>query len=417
MNSRLLLVLALLSGIGCFSAKPDKPLLPTTTITGSPSDYDPLIEESAPARFVLLGESTHGTREFIEERWRVTEGIAARRRVLALVIEADAGETDNAASILGPTGAWGATRIYRGYPSWPWATVAFRKALESLRSLNEASPDAEDILFLGFDFHGFGHVLDRLQTLTTGTALSESVAEVGKCLARNEAAYEYRGATRGPTGPCAAQAEALMTATLEEPVSLRSFRLTHLARTLMAAERYHVAIGNGLDAWEVRERYMFDTLTAIDEFFGNTSGAIVVWAHNTHVGAARMTSFRPRPSVGQYFRDTRPGDAYSVGFLTSRGTILAARSIGSPAREMNLNPPLRDSVEHVLARACEKQDCLVTTGRLRSDLDVDRATRAIGLVYRFDDEVRSHYIRSIAARQFDAIVYLDETHAVTSVFP
>lgn len=416
MKSRIPIVLALLCILGC-SVRPDKPSLSTTPITGAPDDYDALAAAAVPARFILLGEATHGTREFIEERWRITEAVAAKKRILALVIEADAGETDEAASILGPTGAWGAARAYRGYPSWPWASVSFRQTLESLREMNSSRPENGQVLLIGFDFHGFEHLLERLEALTRGTSLSGAVDDVTTCFARNKAAYEYRGTTRGPTGPCRSLITALLTTTRDEPDSIRRFRLAHLAWTLEAAEQYHVAIANGSDAWEVRERYMFNTLAALDELFEGTDGAIIVWAHNTHVGDARMTSFRPRPSLGQFFRDTRPGDAYSVGLLTGRGSVLAARSIGSPATEMELNPPLRESVEHVLARACDQGNCLVSSGRLGSDLDVDRATRAIGIVYRRLDEVRSHYIRSIAARQFDAIVYLDETHAVASVFP
>jgi len=36
-------------------------------LTGASSDYDPLIEQIGEARFVLIGEASHGTHEFYRE--------------------------------------------------------------------------------------------------------------------------------------------------------------------------------------------------------------------------------------------------------------------------------------------------------------------------------------------------------------
>ena len=41
-------------------------------LVGSAEDYDPLLEIVSDARFVLLGEASHGTHEFYRER---AEGI------------------------------------------------------------------------------------------------------------------------------------------------------------------------------------------------------------------------------------------------------------------------------------------------------------------------------------------------------
>lgn len=41
-------------------------------ISGNARDYDPLMKMIGDARFVLLGESTHGTHEFYRERALIT---------------------------------------------------------------------------------------------------------------------------------------------------------------------------------------------------------------------------------------------------------------------------------------------------------------------------------------------------------
>jgi erythromycin esterase-like protein len=411
---RVVILLALLLGFGCSIFRPDRPRLNFTSVTGAPEDYVPLVDASSATRFVLLGESTHGTREFIDERARIVKAIADSRPVLAVVFEADAGEMDAAAESLLEQGPTAAVESFRNYPQWPWRSESFRDALESLETPEESQQPASDLLLVGFDFHGFQGVIDRMNEVEAPSEFLRLAAEAKSCFAQFESAYSPGAGYRGPAGPCSSLTASLIVAAGEENDRLRRFRLTHLARTLRAAERYHLAFAGVADPWTVREEHMLGTLIALDELFKTDEGTIVVWAHNTHVGDARVTSFRPRPTLGQLLRERLPGRAYLVGMTTGRGRIWAARAIGSPPTDMKLNPPLSESVEHMLARAC-RGDCLVTQRRLGSDLNQDRAARAIGLVYRPGDELRSHYIRSIAARQFDAIVYLDESSAVGDI--
>jgi len=44
-------------------------------LAGAAQDYDPLIEMIGDARFVLLGEASHGTHEFYRERSRYLQTI------------------------------------------------------------------------------------------------------------------------------------------------------------------------------------------------------------------------------------------------------------------------------------------------------------------------------------------------------
>jgi protein-L-isoaspartate(D-aspartate) O-methyltransferase len=51
--------------------------------------------------------------------------------------------------------------------------------------------------------------------------------------------------------------------------------------------------------------------------------------------------------------------------------------------------------------------------RLRDVLRGERLERAIGVVYRPETEMQSHYFRASLSRQFDEYVWFDETHAVS----
>lgn len=54
----------------------------------------PLIERRGAARFVLLGEATHGTREFYRARAAITESLVRNHGFGAVAVEADWPDTD-----------------------------------------------------------------------------------------------------------------------------------------------------------------------------------------------------------------------------------------------------------------------------------------------------------------------------------
>lgn len=58
-------------------------------LSGGGGDYDALMNLVGNARFVLLGEATHGTHEFYRERARITRRLIEEKGFNAVVLEAD----------------------------------------------------------------------------------------------------------------------------------------------------------------------------------------------------------------------------------------------------------------------------------------------------------------------------------------
>src|ERR1700752_1169003 len=58
-------------------------------LTGSSADYDPLLNHIGDARFVLLGEASHGTHEFYGERAAITKSLIREKGFAAIAVEAD----------------------------------------------------------------------------------------------------------------------------------------------------------------------------------------------------------------------------------------------------------------------------------------------------------------------------------------
>ena len=58
-------------------------------LIGSARDYDPLMDRIGAARFALLGEASHGTHEFYQERAEITKRLIVEKNFTAVAAEAD----------------------------------------------------------------------------------------------------------------------------------------------------------------------------------------------------------------------------------------------------------------------------------------------------------------------------------------
>jgi erythromycin esterase-like protein len=143
---------------------------------------------------------------------------------------------------------------------------------------------------------------------------------------------------------------------------------------------------------------------------------IVVWAHNSHLGDASATQRAEygELNLGQLVRQRHGDDALLVGFTTYTGTVAAASVWGERGQLKQVRPALEGSYP-ALFREAGIGDALLLirgNGELAEALDGPRPERAIGVLYLPQEERRMHYFESRLSRQFDAVVYFDETRAV-----
>src|SRR5437773_10221691 len=59
------------------------------SFTDTEQDHRPLLDLIGDARFVLLGEASHGTHDFYHERAQITERLVKERGFTAVAVEAD----------------------------------------------------------------------------------------------------------------------------------------------------------------------------------------------------------------------------------------------------------------------------------------------------------------------------------------
>jgi protein-L-isoaspartate(D-aspartate) O-methyltransferase len=106
-----------------------------------------------------------------------------------------------------------------------------------------------------------------------------------------------------------------------------------------------------------------------------------------------------------------------MGFGTDNGTVAAAPEWDAPMEIMRVRPARSGSYEALFHRS-EVAAGFVPLSHPRRDalaaeLSNPRLERAIGVVYRHDTELQSHYFQAVLPRQFDEYVWFDRTSAVT----
>jgi erythromycin esterase-like protein len=433
-------------------ARLDDAILP---VTGAPADYDPLLDRIGDARVVLLGEASHGTHEFYRERCRITRLLVERKGFDAVAVEADWPDAYRVnryvRGMSDDRDADAALGGFQRFPTWMWRNRDVVELVDWLRAHNDALGDgAPTVGFYGLDLYSLHAsiqaVLEYLDTVDPEAA-ARARYRYG-CFdhfGEDPQAYGYAasiGASRGCEDEVVQQlAEMQRRATELAAMDGRLPEGEHFfaeqnARLVRNAERYYRSMFRGREeSWNLRDRHMADTLDALLAHLGRKPGReegtateagagrparIVVWEHNSHIGDARATQMGAggELNVGQLARERHADDAVLVGFTTYSGTVTAARDWGSPALLRRVRPGLDGSWEALFHEA-DSPDFLLPLWipRVRDALPDVLLERAIGVIYRPETERVSHYFRAHLARQFDAVLHFDRTHAVEPIEP
>lgn len=392
---------------------------------------DALLERIGDARVVLLGEATHGTSEFYRMRTRITQELILRRGFRAVAVEADwpdAATIDRFVRHKTPQPR-GWTPFAR-FPTWMWRNAETRELAEWLRAYN-AETD-RDVSFSGLDLYSLYtsafEVIRYLERVDPAAAAAAR-ARYGRLTPWQQDPAAYGRATLVNRMQ---SAEKDVVAMLRDLLAKRLAYAAHdgdeffdaaqNAQVVANAERYYRAMYYGATAsWNLRDEHMFDTLQSI--IAHRDQAKLIVWEHNSHVGDASATEMAARGehNVGQLCRKAFGDDVFIVGFGTDRGTVAAAHAWDEPMEIMRVRPARSDSYErvchdtHVPAFLLHLRDPV--RRELRDELAEPRLERAIGVVYRPDSELASHYFQAILPAQFDEYIWFDETRAVSALPP
>jgi erythromycin esterase-like protein len=406
-------------------------------LTGTENDYDPLLELIGDARVVLLGEASHGTHEFYRERDRITRRLISEKDFTGVAVEADwpdayrvnrwirgAGKDQDASEALGD---------FKRFPRWMWRNRDVLAFVQWLQQWNQARQPDRRVGFYGLDlyslFSSIEAVIGYLDQVDPEAARRARYRySCFEDFGEDTQAYGY-AAEFGLTQSCEDQAIQQLLELQRKAANLSQrdgripedefFYAEQNARLVKNAEEYYRTMFRGrISSWNLRDRHMAETLEALIAYFERKGGRskFVVWEHNSHIGDARATAMGDAGewNIGQLARERFAEDAVLVGFSTYEGTVTAATDWDVPASRKRVRPGMPGSWE-ALFHGLEVPRFLLPLrgpGAPIEILNQSRLERAIGVIYRPESERASHYFEADLARQFDAVIHIDQTRAV-----
>ena len=405
-------------------------------LDGNADDYNALLELIGDARVVLIGEATHGTHDFYFERAAITKRLIAEKGFSVLAIEADWPDSARVhryvRGAMADSNANQALSGFRRFPTWMWRNTVMVEFVEWLRDFNKNITAKQALTgFYGMDLYSLHASIDAvLQYLDKIDPDAARRARLRySCFdhfSHNPQEYGY-AATVGAMESCehavVEQLVELQQKAAEflsrdgEMAAEELFFAEQNARLVKDAEQYYRAMFRGrASSWNLRDSHMVETIeNLVAHLNGNRQPKAIVWAHNSHLGDARATemSHYGEVNVGQLIRERFGKDAVLIGFSTYRGTVTAASDWGAPAERKNVRPALRGSYEELFHETGLGRFWINLRGAGQIGvLQPRRIERAIGVIYRPENERLSHYFHARLPEQFDAIIHLDETTAV-----
>jgi erythromycin esterase-like protein len=406
-------------------------------LTGNREDFDPLLALVGDSRFVLIGEASHGTHEFYRIRAEITKRLIREKGFSAIAVEADWPDAYRVNRYVhgrgSDTDASQALGGFKRFPQWMWRNADALEFIGWLRDHNDATSSSRKVGFYGLDLYSLHAsmeaVLSYLRVVDPEAALrAQRRYACFEHFGDNPQSYGY-AATVGLAASCENEVIAQLIELQKSAAdyAMRDGRLAaddlffaeQNARVVLNAERYYRAMfGNHAESWNLRDRHMAATVDALIAFleFDRRPPKLVVWAHNSHLGDARATGMAGRGelNVGQLVRERWGRAAVLVGFTTYSGTVTAASDWDEPAERKIVRPALEESYEALFHNLGLGNFFLGLRGNSEAILGLrrPRLERAIGVIYRPENERMSHYFSARLPHQFDAVLHYDVTRAV-----
>lgn len=394
------------------------------------ADLDPLVERIGDARFVLLGEASHGTSEFYTWRARLSRRLIEEKGFRFVAVEGDWPDCyrvnryvrglpdsgDSARDVL---------HAFERWPTWMWANEEMVEFTEWLRRHNEGLPEDRRAGFYGLDVYSLWDSLYAVMGYlrrSAPEALPVALRAFRCFEPYGEDVQEYARATRYVPEACEQEVvDLLAELRARVPVYANNGREAHFAAeqnalVLKNAEAYYRAmVRSGPESWNLRDRHMAETLNRLVRHHGPDAKAIV-WEHNTHVGDARFTDMADEGmvNVGQLVREARAGEGVVIaGFASYQGSVIAATEWEAPMQRMPVPAAREGSWEHALHEAAGG-DALLVLSRASATRELlrPRGHRAIGVVYHPEYEQLGNYVPTVLPRRYDALLFIDRSHGL-----
>lgn len=404
----------------------------------SPASYQELLNQIGNARLVLMGEATHGTKEFYQARIELTKYLIQESGFHAVAIEGDWTSAYPVHCYLQGNSpikdAYTALEDFKRFPAWMWRNQEMLAFIEWLRSYNDQANNKEkSVGFYGLDLYCLN---SSIQAVINYLKINDPVAakqaiQHYSCFdhcAINPQAYGYL-VSSGLKENCIKEVTEQFLKMQQIAFKKKHQNFTEAeneffanqsARVARNAELYYRALYEPKQlTWNIRDQHMVETLHNLISHLEDKlrlPAKLIIWAHNSHVGDARATEMSSRKEInlGQLVREQFGTASFLLGFSTYTGTVTAATDWDGEPETKGIQPGFAESYEELFHHLGHENFILNLhhNEQLNHLLKPTRLQRAIGVIYRPETERLSHYFFTHLPYQFDSLIHIDKTHAL-----
>lgn len=394
----------------------------------SVDDLDPLLEAIGDAKYVLLGESSHGTSEFYTVRAELTKRLITEKGFSVIAVEGDWPSCQSINRYIKNIGSpvsdiRDAFKNFNRWPTWMWANQEIIELVQWLRNYNQQSKGKNKVGFYGLDVYSLWESMDEIiryleRTGNSGLKQARNAFNCFEPFNRNNESYAVSAGYLSEN--CIKEAITLLSSIRkhkwkyddEEENSL-NMEVNALV-TVNAEEYYRTMVNSDSKSWNVRDIHMVEALNAVMKFYGEGT-KVIIWEHNTHIGDARATDMKDAGmvNVGQLIREQNlEDDVYVVGFGTNSGSVIASTEWGVDYRVMNVPSAQAGSWENLMHKTGASNQYILFNDQNREEFNKTIGHRAIGVVYKPEYEQYGNYVPSLMSSRYDGFIFIDKTHAL-----
>jgi erythromycin esterase len=393
------------------------------------ADLNGLMEEIGDARYVLLGEASHGTHEYYTWRAHISKRLISEKNFSMIAVEGDwpdcyllnryiknypdAGES--ASEVL---------RAFNRWPTWMWANWEVAALAEWLHKHNKDLAVNKKVGFYGLDVYSLWESMQAISSYLekTDPAALKYVQRALDCFEpfNVREGFSYAERSYGLSESCQKEVTGLLADLRRRMAGYNSdheavFSAEQNALVAVNAERYYQVMLRGEEAsWNIRDRHMGETINRLMHFHGNDA-KIIIWEHNTHIGDARATDMKGSGliNVGQLVKEEHEREGVvRVGFGSYEGTVMASDEWNGEMKKMTMPPARKGSWEQLLHGAGAGNKLLLSKNI--GDFEMPIGHRAIGVIYHPEYEA-GNYVPSIIPERYEAFIFLEKTQALHSM--
>lgn len=409
-------------------------LIRTHSIEDEDEALEHLIRRIGDARYVMLGEASHGTHEYYTWRAKISRRLIEEKGFSFIAVEGDWPDCYRVNRFVKnyPDAAGSVREIFKTFnrwPTWMWANWETMALAEWLQSNNSGLAANKKVGFYGLDVYSLWESLEAIIGY-----LDRTDPKTKKTAMRALHCFEPYGEEEGQAY---ARASLMVPQLCENEViellmqirrNMNSYdhdlegamNAEQNAHVVVNAEQYYrTMIRPGPHSWNLRDEHMVHTLDRLMKFHGENAKAII-WEHNTHIGDARATdmALENMINVGQLLHEQHDNEGvYAVGFGSYSGKVIAASEWGAAMQEIDVPEARSGSWEEVLHKMDAKDRLVFLDGEIKKELsDTEFPHRAIGVVYRPARELFGNYVPTKMPKRYDAFMYIDETSALHPLY-